>query len=94
MVSIPKGTRTVWYQACRPHPTRRQDEMTRTLKEMPGPSRRTFKEMWHYLTINFDHTPDGKLLTNWRRVVPNKGAKGKSLMRIGGASLRSSRWLY
>ena len=29
------------------HPTPRQDEMTRTLKELPRPKRPTFKEMWH-----------------------------------------------
>ena len=59
------------------HPTPRQDEMTRTLKEMPAPTRPTLKEMWDCLMIHFDHTPDGKLLTNWRRVLPNKRAHGE-----------------
>ena len=57
------------------HSTPRQDWMTRTLQEMPGNTRPTFKELWDYLMINFDHTPDGKLFTNWRRVVPNEMAR-------------------
>ena len=39
------------------HPTPRQDEMPRTLKEMPGPTRPTFKEMWDYLMIKFGEVP-------------------------------------
>ena len=59
------------------HPTPRQDKMTHTLKGTPGPTRPSFKEPWEYLMIILDHTADGKLLTNWRRVVPNKRANGE-----------------